>query len=117
MAEQAEDPLVAKAFNADKHIELAQAIEQLNPEEAAFFLEKLERAIRKRKLMITGYLVAMVVWLVGMVFALAYYGMSTGFVGWVFLAPFGLVGLVLYGFGKWANHVGNPPAKNPPATK
>jgi len=108
---EAEDPLVAKAFDADKHIELAQAIEQLNPEEAAFFLEKLERAIKKRKIQITGYLAAMVVWLVGMMFALVYYGMASGFVGWVFLAPFGLVGVVLYVFGRWANHVGNPPVK------
>lgn len=107
---EGEDPLVAKAFSADKHEELAHAIEQLNPDEAQFFLEKLERAIRKRKIQITGYLVAMVVWLVGMMFALAYYGIAEGFVGWVFLAPFGLVGVVLYAFGKWSERVGNPPA-------
>ena len=111
MPEKAEDPLVAKAFNADKHEELARAIEQLNPDEAQFFLEKLERAIRKRKIQITGYLAAMLVWVIGMMFALAYYGMADGFVGWVFLAPFGAVGVVLYVFGKWADHVGNPPAK------
>jgi hypothetical protein len=107
----AEDPLVAKAFNADQHVELAQAIEQLNPEEAQFFLEKLERAIKKRKIQIGGYLVAMVVWLIGMMFALVYFGMSDGFVGWVFLAPFGLVGIVLYAFGRWSERVGNPPGK------
>jgi hypothetical protein len=107
----AEDPLVAKAFDADKHIELARAIEQLNPEEAQFFLEKLERAIRKRKIQITGYLAAMLVWVIGMMFALVYFGMADGFVGWVFLAPFGLVGVVLYLFGKWADNVGNPPEK------
>lgn len=112
MAEKpAEDPLVAKAFNADKHEELARAIEQLNPEEAAFFLEKLERAIKKRKIQITGYLAAMLVWVLGMMFALVYYGMAQGFVGWVFLAPFGLVGVVLYAFGRWSERVGNPPEK------
>jgi hypothetical protein len=112
VAEQAaEDPLVAKAFNADKHEELARAIKDLNADEAQFFLEKLERAIRKRKIQITGYLAAMLVWVVGMMFALAYYGMADGFVGWVFVAPFGGVGLILYGFGRWANHVGNPPQK------
>lgn len=107
-----EDELVAKAFDADKHVELAQAIEQLNPEEAQFFLEKLERAIRKRKIMITGYLAAMLVWVVGMAGGLVYYGMSKGgFVGWVFLLPFLGVGVALYVFGKWAERVGNPPAK------
>lgn len=112
MAEKpVEDPLVAKAFNADKHVELARAIEQLNPDEAQFFLEKLERAIRKRKIQLSGYLAAMLVWVIGMMFALAYYGLAEGFVGWVFLAPFGAVGVVLYVFGRWANHVGNPPEK------
>ena len=112
MAEKAaEDPLVAKAFDADKHVELARAIEQLNPEEAQYFLEKLERAIRKRKIQITGYLAAMLVWVIGMMFALAYFGLADGFVGWVFLAPFGAVGVILYVFGRWANHVGNPPEK------
>jgi len=106
-----EDPLVSKAFESDKHDELARAIQNLSPEEADFFLKRLENAIRKRKIQILGYLVAMGVWLVGMVFALAWYGTHDGFVGWVFVAPFGLVGAVLFGFGKWAERVGSPPSK------
>jgi hypothetical protein len=106
-----EDPMVAKAFDASKHDELAKAVEQLNPDEAAFFLWKLETALKKRKIQLTGYLVAMVVWLVGMMGALVYYGTASGFVGWVFLAPFGLVGGVLWFFGRWANRVGS--AKRP----
>lgn len=117
-----EDELVARAFDADKHEELARAIEQLNPEEAAFFLAKLEAAIRKRKIQITGYLVAMGIWVLGMMFALVWYGTHDGFVGWVFLVPFALVGLTLYGFGRWATRVGaaTPPAQvvasKPPAS-
>jgi hypothetical protein len=110
-----EDPLVAQAFDAKKHEDLARAIEKLSSDEAAFFLHKLEMAIRKRKIQITGYLVAMAVWLVGMMFALAYTGMHDGFVGWVFIAPFGLVGLVLYAFGKWANRVSQRPPPLPRA--
>ena len=110
MTQSAEDPLVAQAFDTRKHAELAAAIEKLTPEEAAFFLHKLERALRKRKIQITGYLVAMVVWLVAMVVALAYYGTHDGFVVWVFAMPFGLVGLVLYGFGRWAERVARAPA-------
>ena len=102
----AEDPLVAKAFDKDKHVELARAIEKLSPEEATYFLGKLEIAIKKRKVQITGYLVAMGVWVVGMVFALAFFGTHDGFVGWVFLAPFALVGVVLWGFGKIAERLG-----------
>ena len=113
MTQSAEDPLVAQAFDTKKHEDLARAIEKLSSDEAAFFLHKLEMAIRKRKIQITGYLAAMAVWLVGMMFALAYFGMHDGFVGWVFLAPFGFVGLILYVFGKWADRVSKTPL--PPA--
>jgi hypothetical protein len=108
-----EDPLVAQAFDAGKHEDLARAIAKLSPDEAAYFLHKLEMGLRKRKIQITGYLVAMVVWLIGMLFAVVYYGMHDGFVGWVFFAPFALVGVVLYLFGGWADHVGKAPLKTP----
>ncbi|MEO8700637.1 MAG: hypothetical protein ABI867_11365 [Kofleriaceae bacterium] len=106
MAKATEDPLVAQAFDASQHEALAEAIEQLNPEEAAYFLGKLEAALKKRKLQLTGYIVAMIAWLIGMVFALAYFGIADGFVGWVFLLPFALVGLILYLFGRWSEKVG-----------
>jgi hypothetical protein len=109
VTQSAEDPLVSQAFDAKKHEDLARAIEKLSPDEAAFFLHKLEMAIRKRKIQITGYLVSMGVWLVGMTLALAYAGMHDGFVGWVFVVPFGFVGGVLYVFGKWAERVAKTP--------
>lgn len=90
-----------------KEEDIAAAIKQLDPDEAMFFLAKLEAVIHKRKLQLTGYLVALVVWLVTTFLALAYYGTHDGFVGWVFLVPFGLVGLVLFAFGKWSEKVGN----------
>ena len=114
MPEAPEDPLVARAFATagdDKDDELAEAIKQLTPDEAAFFLAKLERAIRKRRIQIFGYLVAVALWAIGMVVALAVFGMSSGFVGWVFFVPFGAVGLVLWGFGRWADKVGAPPTE------
>src|SRR4051812_5785794 len=111
--------MVAKAFDANSHEELARAVENLTSEEAQFFLIKLEAAVRKRKIQITGYLASMLVWLLGMVGALAYYGTHAGFVGWVFIAPFALVGVILYAFGKWAERAGSaaavPPAKTQPA--
>jgi hypothetical protein len=110
--DDAEDPLVAKAFDA-KHtnVDLARAIAGLSPEEAEFFLHKLERAYRKRKIQITGYLTAMAAWLIGMVLALAYFGTHDGFVVWVFVVPFGLVGAILYGFGRWAERVSRGAAR------
>jgi hypothetical protein len=108
-AKTTEDPMVAKAFDKDKHDELARAVEQLSPDEAQFFLTKLEAAVRKRKIQITGYLVAMFAWLGGMLFALAWYGTHDGFVGWAFLLPFGLVGVILYAFGRYAERVAASP--------
>lgn len=106
MAKKAEDPLVAKAFGAGSQEDLATLIGQLDPVEADFFLKKLEAALRKRKIMLSGYIVAMVAWLVGMVCALAYFGMGTGFTGWVFLVPFGMVGIILWVFGALAERAG-----------
>ena len=107
MAKQAsdEDPMVAKAFGEGSQAELAKAISELSPNEADFFLRKLEAALRKRKIMLSGYIVAMVAWVVGMVCALAYFGIASGFVGWVFLVPFAIVGVILWAFGTWAEKV------------
>ena len=107
MAPDDEDPRVAAAFSAGGKIDIEAAIRELPREEAEYFLKKLEAAFRKRKIMLSGYLVAIVAWVVGMVCALAYFGMASGFVGWVFLVPFAIVGLILYAFGAWANRVGN----------
>ena len=93
----AEDPLVAKAFGGASPDEFARAVAELSPEEAEFFLKKLELALRKRKIMLSGYIIAMVAWVVGMVCALAYFGLASGFVGWVFLVPFAIVGVILAG--------------------
>jgi hypothetical protein len=100
--------MVAQAFDADKHDALAAAVAKLDPAEAEFFLHKLEAALKKRKIQLSGYLVAMLVWVIGMFFALVYFGMAKGFVGWVFILPFGLVGVILYAFGKWADRAGKP---------
>ena len=107
MAQEAkrEGPSAEDVFDPRKHDEIAKAVAQLSPEEALFFLSKLEAVVTKRKIQLTGYLVAMVVWLAGMVGALVYYGSHDGFVGWVFLLPFALVGAVLWGFGRWSERI------------
>lgn len=116
MAKQTKVSAKVSADDAEKQLggdlskanegDLAKAIAQLSPDEALFFLAKLEAVMNKRKLQLTGYLVALVIWLLGMVFALVYYGTYDGFVGWAFLLPFALVGVILYAFGKWADKVG-----------
>jgi hypothetical protein len=114
----AEDPLVAQAFDATKHDQLAEAIEKLSPDEALFFLHKLECALRKRRLQVAGYLAAMFVWAVGMVVAFGGYALIDGGIGYaLFFLPFLGVGAVLYGFGRWANAVGSSPVPPLPAAR
>ena len=105
-----EDELVAKVFDASQHDAVAAAILKLDPDEAAFFLHRLESALRKRRLMIAGYLASMFVWAIGMVIAFGAYALFDGGLGYaLFFLPFLAVGLVLYGFGWWANRVGSRP--------
>ncbi|MEO6777553.1 MAG: hypothetical protein ABI467_31795 [Kofleriaceae bacterium] len=107
MAEKApEDPMVAKAFGAGSQEDLADMIGKLDPAEADYFLKKLEAALRKRKIMLSGYIIAMVAWVVGTVCALAYFGIVGGFAAWVFLVPFLIVGVILWLFGTLAERAG-----------
>jgi hypothetical protein len=85
--------------------DLARAIAKLSPDEAQFFLAKLEAVLKKRRLQLFGYLIALAVFLIGMFFAIAYWGTHDGFVGWVFLIPFALVGVILVVFGKWGDAI------------
>ncbi|MEZ4368722.1 MAG: hypothetical protein R2939_20965 [Kofleriaceae bacterium] len=99
---------------------LADAVARMSNDEAAYFLAKLETALRRRKLQLVGQLVACVGAVIGLVVALAVYGgRSPGqFVGWVFLLPVGLAGLSLLVFGRWADRVGaHEPAVPPVAPR
>lgn len=112
-----EDEVVKAAFDAGSQIDLVQLIKELPPEHAAYYVAKLEAAYKKRKLQLSGYLVALVAWLISMVLALGYFGANDGFTGWVFLLPFGIVGGVLWAFGRWADVVGNSVGPPPEGMK
>ena len=116
MAKQpSEDPLVERAFGAGSQEDLAKMIGELDPAEADYFLRKLEAALRKRKLMLSGYITAIVAWLVGMVCAIAYFGLTSGFAAWVFLVPFLIVGAILWAFGTLAERAGKQVPEPPRA--
>jgi hypothetical protein len=64
----------------------------------------IEKVERRRKILLTGYLVSLVVLLGGMVGAFYVYGTAPRgqFWGWVFLIPFALVGFTFWLFGRIA---------------
>jgi hypothetical protein len=78
--------------------------DNLSPEEMATLTRAVERIARRRRIQLVGYLLALAVMVVGMVAALYVYGVSPPgrFVGWIFFAPFLLVGIILWVFGKWS---------------
>ncbi|MEZ4402728.1 MAG: hypothetical protein R3B06_22090 [Kofleriaceae bacterium] len=83
---------------------IEDAIGNLPPDKAAELVVLLEASINRRKIEMLGYLAAAGVMLVGMVIALYVYGKSDGteFLGWVFLFPLALAGLVMILVARWA---------------
>lgn len=96
LAEQAMDPKNVSSVE--------DQIEQLSPKEAEMFLSLLEAALKKRKILLFGYITALLCLVLGTMFALYMYGTREEgeFVAWAWLVPFCLCGLTLWGFGRWA---------------
>ena len=84
--------------------DIEQAVRDLPPERAAELVAMLEASMRRRKLELYGYLAAAVIVVVGMGAALMFMGSAkeNSFVGWVFLIPLALAGLVMWLVGKKA---------------
>jgi uncharacterized membrane protein (DUF106 family) len=120
MAKQQADKgaeLAAKAVDTssdDERAEIEKALEQLTPEQAEMFLEVLELTMKRRRIMLAGYALALVAMLGGMMWALYTYGTREygTFVGWVFFVPFIAVGAILWIFGRWSKSV-KPSQKRP----
>jgi len=85
--------------------QVAAAIEQLTPDEARKVIHLLEQTVKRRKIQLYGYLTGGAVLLVGTIAALVYYGQAEEgtFVGWAFLVPLGLCGLILIAFSRWSD--------------
>jgi hypothetical protein len=98
---------LAKRAMIEAHPRLARELEALSPEEAAMFLSLMNKALRKRRIQLAGYLLSAVLMLGGMLLALYMYGTREPgeFVGWALLLPFLLVGAVLLIFGRWSRSV------------
>ena len=77
---------------------------QVPAEQIEKLIAAIEKVERRRRIMVWGYLLAAVVLVVGQIFAFVAVARSPRgtFMGWVYLAPFALVGAILWGFGKWS---------------
>lgn len=87
---------------------LDEAIAKLTPEQTEIFMRALAHTMRKRRLMLMGNLLALLVMVFGMVFAFfSYSNREPGsFAGWVFLIPFGGAGFCMWLFGTLAKRSG-----------
>jgi hypothetical protein len=96
LAEQAMDPTNVT--------DVEQAIGELSQQEAEMFLTLLEAALKKRKILLFGYITALLCLVLGTMFALYMYGSREDgeFVAWAWLVPFCGCGITLWAFGRWA---------------
>ncbi len=87
---------------------LDEAIAALTPEQTEIFMRALAHTMRKRRLMLTGNLLALLIMVFGMIFAFFSYSSREpgSFAGWVFLIPFGGAGFSMWFFGKLAKRSG-----------
>ena len=87
----------------DGDAELARKLEQLTPEQAELFVRALRLAMRKRRVLIVGYLATAFSLVLGWLWALFIYGKTSGsgeFMGWVFLVPPAVAAVVMVLFGR-----------------
>jgi hypothetical protein len=87
--------------------ELEDKLKGLTTEQIQLFVAALGQAMRKRRLMLLGYLSALMSIVLGLVFALIMYANHEPgtFIGWVFFVPFGLAAFSVWLFGRLANRI------------
>ena len=73
------------------------------------FIAILEKTMRKRRLMLIGNLLALLIMIIGTLAAFVVYANRDEgqFMAWVFLLPFGIGGAVLNIFGRMATKAGH----------
>jgi hypothetical protein len=80
---------------------------ELNRDQLERLIAVIEKVERKRKIMLAGYLVALVVLIGGQVAAFLVFAATPPerFIGWIFFLPFLAVGAVIWLFGRWASGI------------
>ncbi|MCP4446720.1 MAG: hypothetical protein GY811_15440 [Myxococcales bacterium] len=87
---------------------LEEAIAKLTPEQAEMFMNALTLTMKKRKLMLMGTLLALLVLVVGTFGAFVTFANRApgSFMIWVFLVPFAGAGFCMWFFGRLAKRTG-----------
>lgn len=88
--------------------EFAKKLAELTPEQRAMFERALELTVKKRRVLMTGYLATAVALILGMAWALYIFGKTHGgaeFMGWVFLVPPLVASFVMILFGRLARRL------------
>ncbi len=84
-----------------------EKLKELSPQEIELFVLALNQAVRKRRVMLLGYLSALLSVVLGTVFSLVMYAKHEKgtFIGWVFLVPFVMAAASMMIFGRIANRI------------
>lgn len=85
--------------NLDKDSQLEQIIDSLSPKERQIYDEAMALSNRKRRILTLGYIVSLIIVVVGIASAYYFYGLKpyTNHL-WYFCVPFFLAGLTMLGF-------------------
>jgi len=96
-------PQVATEDGDKAEFDLEAELAKLTPEEADMFMRALRLAMRKRRVLLIGYLATVISLVLGTVWALYIYGKTRGsgeFMVWVFLVPLFVAAICLMSFGR-----------------
>jgi hypothetical protein len=99
---------LARAALADpRDTSLEERIKQLTPQEAQLFVQALELAMKKRRIMLAGYLLSLLVLLGGLLWGFYHHTthLDTPLRGWVFLVPMAGCGAILWLSGRLARRI------------
>lgn len=106
MSAKGKSPAKAPPVMTDE--EFAKKLAELTPEQRAMFERALELTVKKRRVLMTGYLATAVALILGMAWALYIFGKTHGgdqFMGWVFLVPPMVASFVMILFGRLARRL------------
>lgn len=85
---------------------VAAALAKLSPQQAAAFIDRLEKIMLRRRIQTWGYLLALLVFAVGAIVGLTYWALVQTWTSLMLLTvPVMLAGMIMMAFGRWAKKI------------